>query len=98
MGGLGLAQQGGALEIGGKYHLNEALWPVGCFLREAADAPARRNGDLSGFGWNVAADGLKQRRLSSAVAADQADPRAGNDLRGGMIDQQAAGNAHRDVG
>ena len=91
-------QQCGALAIGGEHHLDQAFRSVWGFLRKAAEAPARRDGDLPGFGRNIAANGLKQRRLSRAVASDQADARAWHDLRGGVIDQQPSGDPDRDVG
>ena len=44
--GLGFVQQRVALEIGLQHDVDQAFRPVGRFLREAADAPARRNRDL----------------------------------------------------
>ncbi len=79
--GLGLAQQRFALEIGLQHDLDEAFRAVGRFLRETADAPARRDRDGAGFGRQFAADRGKQRRFADAVAADEADARAGHDLR-----------------
>ena len=78
--GLGFAQQRVALEVGLQHDLDQAFRAVGRFLREAADAPARRNRDGAGFGRQFAADRVKQRRLADAVAADEADARAGHDL------------------
>ena len=95
---LGLAEQCGAFAIGGKYHLDQAFGPIWGFLRKAAEAPTRRDGDLAGFGRNIAANGLKQRRLSRTVASDQADARAWHDLSAGVIDQQPSGDPDRDVG
>ena len=68
------------------------------FLGEAADAPARRDGDAAGFGRQLAADGAKQRRFTDPVAADKTNPGAGDDLRGALIDQQPSGEADRDIG
>ena len=96
--GLGFAQQRIALEIGLEHDLDQAFRPVGRFLREAADAPARRQGDAAGFGGELAADRAKQRRFAGAVAADQADARTGRDLHRGVVDQEPAGEPDRDVG
>ena len=54
--------------------------------------------DAAGLGRQFAADGVKQRRFADAVAADEADARAGHDLRGAMIDQKPSGNPDRYVG
>ena len=43
--GLGLMQQGAALQIGLQHDIDQAFRTVGCFLRETADPPARRDGD-----------------------------------------------------
>ena len=96
--GLGFAQQGVALEIGLEHDLDQAFRSVGRFLREAADAPARRDGDGAGFGRQLAADRVKQRRFADAVAADKADARAGHDLRRAIVDQKPSGNPDRNVG
>ena len=41
---------------------------------------------------------LKQRRFADAVAADEADARAGHDLRRAVVDQKPSGNPDRYVG
>ena len=81
VGGLGFAQQRVALEIGLEHDLDQAFRAVGRFLREAADAPARRDRDAAGFRRQIAADGVEQRGFADAVAPDEADARAGHDLR-----------------
>ena len=48
--GVGLAQQRVALEVGLEHDLDQALRAVGRFLRQAADAPARRDGDRAALG------------------------------------------------
>ena len=96
--GFGFAQQGIALEIGLEHDLDQAFRAVGRLLCEAADAPAWRDGDGAGLGRQLAADRVKQRRFADAVAADEADARAGDDLRGAMIDQKPSGNPDRNVG
>ncbi len=55
-------------------------------------------GDGAGFGRQVAADRGKQRRFADAIAADEADARAGHDLHGAVVDQEPPGDADRDVG
>ena len=45
----------------------------------------------------LAGDGAEQRGLADAVAADQPDARAVRNARRGAIEQQAAGDADRDV-
>ena len=80
VGSIGFAQQRVALEIGLEHDVDQAFRAVGRFLREAADAPARRDRDAAAFGRQIAADGVKQRRFADAVAADKADARAGHDL------------------
>ena len=52
----------------------------------------------AGFGRQLAADRVKQRRFADAVAADKADARAGHDLHGAVVDQKPSGNADRNVG
>ena len=96
--GVGFLEQRVALEIGLEDDVDQALRPVRCFLREAADPPARRNGDGAGLKRQFAANGVKQRRFPRAVAADQADARAGHDLGGAMIDQKPSGNPDRNIG
>ena len=97
VGGVGLAQQRVALEIGLEHDFDQALGPVGRFLRQTADAPARRDGDGAGFGRQLAADRAEQRRFADAVAADKADARARHDLRGAIIDQKPPGNPDRNI-
>ncbi len=41
---------------------------------------------------------MKQRRFADAVAADEADARAGHDLHRAVVDQEPPGNADRNVG
>ncbi len=59
VGGLGFLQQRVALQIGLQHHVDEAFRAVGRFLREAADAPARRQGNAAGFQRQVAANCVK---------------------------------------
>ena len=46
--GLGFAQQRVALEVGLQHDVDQAFGAVGRLLRQAADAPARRNRDAAG--------------------------------------------------
>ena len=98
VGGVGFPQQGIALEVGLEHDFDQVFRPVRGFLRKAADAPARRDRDGAGLRRQLAADRGKQRRFADAVAADEADTGAGNDLRGAMIDQKPSGNPDRYVG
>ncbi len=88
--GFRFMQQRGALQIGLENDLDQAFGTVGGFLRETADAPSRRNRDRTGLKRQFAANGVKQRRFSDAVAADEADACAGHDLHRALVDQQAA--------
>ena len=98
VGGFGLMQQRVALQIGLQHDVDEAFRAVGRFLREAADAPARRQRDAAGLDRQIAADRMKQRRFADAVAADEADARAGHDLHRAVVDQKPSGNPDRNVG
>ena len=95
--GLGFGQQRGALAMRLQHDLDQAFRPVRRFLRQPADAPARRKLDVALLGRDVAGDDAEQRGLAGAVAADQADARAGRNARGGAFQQQAAGNADGEV-
>jgi hypothetical protein len=57
---VGFAQQRIALEVRLQHHVDEAFRTVGGLLREAADAPARRDRDGSALGRQLAADRLEQ--------------------------------------
>ena len=57
---FGLAQQGLALEIGLQHDIDEAFRAVGGFLRETADAPARRQRDGPALDRQFATDRAKQ--------------------------------------
>ena len=58
---------------------------------------ARRQLDGAVLGGDVAGDGVEQRGLAAAVAADEADPRAGRNARRGVFEQEASGDAEREV-
>ena len=98
VGGFGLMQQRIALQIGLQHDVDEAFRAVGGFLRQAADAPARRQRDAAGLHRQLAADGVKQRRFADAVAADETDARAGHDLHRAVVDQKPPGNPDRNIG
>jgi hypothetical protein len=40
---------------------------------------------------------MKKRRFADAVAADEADARAGHDLHRTVVDQEPPGNADRNI-
>ena len=52
----------------------------------------------AGFGRQFAANRVKQRRFADAVAADEADARAGHDLHRAVIDQKPSGDPDRNIG
>ncbi len=58
---FGLAQQRVTLEVGLEHDLDQAFRPVGCFLGEAADPPARRQRDRARLDRQFVTDGAKQR-------------------------------------
>ena len=94
---LGFGEQRVALEVGLEHDGDQACGAVRGFLREAADAPARRQGHCAVLGRELAADHLEQGRLAGAIAPDQADARPGRDLHGTLVDQKASGEADREV-
>ena len=98
MGGVRFPQQGIALQIGLQHDLDQALRAIRGLLCKTADPPARRQRDCARLDRQVAADRIEQRRFACAVAADEADPGAGTDLHGGVVDQLPAGNPERNVG
>ncbi len=98
VGDVGLPQQGIALEVRFQHDFDQAFRPIRGFLRETADAPARRDGDAAALDRQFAADRGKQRRFADPVAADEADAGARHDLRGAMIDQKPSGDADRYFG
>jgi hypothetical protein len=73
VGEFGFAQQRIALKIGLEYDLDQALRSIRRFLRETADAPARRDRDGAALDRQFAADRGKQRRFAGAVATNQTD-------------------------
>ena len=80
-----------------QHDLEQAVRAVRRFLREPSDAPARRDLDVALLGRDLAGDDAEQRGLAGAVAADQPDPRAGRNARGGAIEQRPAGNADGEI-
>jgi hypothetical protein len=97
MRGFRFGQQVRALAMRLQHDLEQALRSVWRFLRQASDAPARRDFDVALLGGDVAGDDAEQRSLAGAVAADQADPRAGGDARRGAFQELAAGNADSEI-
>ena len=95
--GFRLGQQRGALAMRLQHDLDQAFRPVRRFLRQPADAPARRDLDVALLGGDIAGDDAEQSGLAGAVAADQADARARRNARGGAFQQRASGNADREI-
>ena len=77
--------------------LDQALGAVRRFLRQPADAPARRHARSAVLGRDSPVMTLNSVRLAAAVAADEADPRAVRNPNRGVLDQQAAGDADGEV-
>ena len=96
--GLGFGQQRVALQVGLQHDRDQALRAVGRFLRETADTPAGRDRDGTGFGRQLAANRMEQRRFADAIAADKTHARARHDLNRAVIDQKPSGNADRNIG
>ena len=94
---LCLGQQRGALDVGLEHDLDQRLLGARRFLRHLADARVLRQADRAGLGREIAGDGLEQRRLAGAVAADEAGLGAGRQRQRGMVEKQASGNAERKV-
>src|SRR6476660_639363 len=80
-----------------QHGLQQAVRPVGGFLRQPSDTPARRDLDVALLGRDVAGDDAEQSGLAGAVAADQADARTRRNSRGGAFQQLASGNAEREI-
>jgi hypothetical protein len=91
--GFGFRQQRAAFAIRLQHDLEQALRTIRCFLRQPSDTPARRQLDGAVLGRHIARDHVEQRGLAGAVAADQADPGAGNDAGGGAFQKRAAAYA-----
>ena len=93
--GLGLGQQRACARVSAASTISiRRLGPVGRFLRQprrcaraAADVIAPCSGAMS------PAMARNSVRLAGAVAADEADARAGRHLRGRALDQEAPGDA-----
>jgi len=94
---LGLGHQRGALDIGGKHGVEQAVVGRRGLLRDAADSGALGQGDLAGFQRELAPDQPKQRGLARAVAPDEAHLVAIGDHGGGVFDQRAAFDRIGDV-
>src|SRR5271155_2792423 len=91
------AHQRLALAVGFQYDLDQLFRAVWRLLRKAANLPARRYSDGAGFGRQVTTNGVKQRRLADAVAADEAHACAGYDLYRALVDQKPPGDPDRDI-
>ena len=94
---LVLGEQRRALDVGLEHDLDQRLLGARRFLRHLADAGVLRQADRAGFRREIAGDGLEQRRLAGAVAADKAGLRAGRQGQRGVVDEQAPGDAQRKI-
>ena len=87
---LGLGQQLRALASPRRARSRKASPPARRFLRDIADARARRGLDAALVGLIDPGDHLQQRRLAGAVAADQADMRLRRQRRRGLVENEMA--------
>ena len=87
---LGLRQQFRPLLRRGEHGLVRGRFAARRFLRDIADARARRRLDASLVGLIDPGDQFEQRRLAGAVAADQADMRLRRQRRGGVVENKMA--------
>ena len=95
--GFAFGQQFGAFNIGGQHGVKRGGGAVGGLLRDIAEAGAARHFDLAVVGFQLADDGLYQRRFARTIAADQAHLAAGGDGGTGAIDDIAPAKADGDV-
>ncbi|ESZ86077.1 MAG: hypothetical protein Q27BB25_15870 [Blastomonas sp. CACIA14H2] len=95
--GLGLCEQGGALDIGGEHGVERGGIAMRRFLRDIAQPREPRHLDLAVIGLELADHHLHQRRLARAVAPDQADAAARRDRRRRAVQDGAAAQAHGDI-
>ena len=93
--GLGLCEETDTFLVRAQHDLDQALGTVRRLLREAADPAARRELHRAVLGGDLARDRAEQGRLAGTIASDQPDAGAGRDVRRGLVDQQAAGDADR---
>ena len=92
--GLRLGQGG----VAGEDEVGRALVGLRHLLRDFADAPAWRNGDVAGVGVQPVGEKREQRRLAGAVAADQADLFARLDGEAGAIENELDAATQRNLG
>ena len=95
--GLRLAQQRVAFQVRLQHDVDQGVRPIGSFLRQTADAPARWNRDRSGLGRQITADRMEEGGFPDTVASDKAHAGSRRDLNGAAIDQQPARDPDGDV-
>jgi hypothetical protein len=95
--GFGARQEPGSFDIGLEHDVDETLRPVGRLLRQAADPPSRRQFNVAMFGGDIMGDDVEQRALAAAVAPDESDARPRRDSHRGIFDEEAAGDANRQI-
>ena len=95
--GFQLGQQFGAFGSRSEHDFLGRHRAAGRFLRDIADPRARRFGDVPVIGFDLADQGLHQRRLARAVAADQPDARADRHRRTGAFENGPAAKPHCDT-
>ncbi len=95
--GFRLGDEEAALAVAGEHDLDQAFRPVRGFLGQPADGRAGGPGEAALLDREIADNGSKQGALAGAVAADQADPGTGGNLRRRPLDQEPAGHAYRNI-
>jgi hypothetical protein len=85
--GVRLGQEPHALLVGPQHHFKQAFGSVGCFLGQAADAPAGRKMHIAAIENELPGNRAEQRGLADAVASDQTDVRAGRHLRTSSVQE-----------
>ena len=83
--------------IGLEHDLDQRLLGARRFLRDLADAHVLGQADRACLGRHLAGDGVEQRGLAGAVAADEPGLRPGRQGHRGMVEQKASGDAERKI-
>ena len=80
-----------------QHELGRALVGLGHFLRDFTDAPAGGHGDVAGVALQPVRQQREERRLASAVAADEADLLAGLERHARLVEHELDAAAQRDL-
>ena len=94
---LGFGHQARAFEIGGKDEIDQVLRPARRFLLDTAETRCSGERYETRVWREFACDHFEQRRLSGAVAADEAHARVRGQGDGGLVEKNAWPEPQRDV-